>query len=108
MSGHKDWVLCTLEWLRLTNTHANERQPQGTDISLQTYMHTEGEGGEEAKMHGDMKRHTKVRAVEEGKMKPRQRGVSVMVERTQRNTGGKKADWCSNGKIRAEGARQSS
>lgn len=45
------------------NTHANERQPQGTAISLQTYMHTEGVGGErgrgggeEAQMHGDMKR----------------------------------------------------
>lgn len=55
-------------------------------------MHTEGEGGQEAKMHGDMKRHTKVREVEEGKMKRRQGGVTVIVERTQRNTGGKKAD----------------
>lgn len=35
--------------------HANEREPQGTDISLQTYMHTEREG-ERTKEEGKIQR----------------------------------------------------
>ena len=37
--------------------HANEREPQGTDISLQTYMHIDRETGEEGrKEQGEIQR----------------------------------------------------
>lgn len=42
-------------------------------------MHTEGEGGKEAKMHGDMKRHQSKR--DEAKAK----GVGAIVQRRQQH-----------------------
>lgn len=96
--------------------HANEREPQGTDISLQTYMHTEREG-ERTKEEGKIQRERQERdkkvsrkdaEMEKGGLKEgysgerkRQRERDSLEEKT-----GRKAVWCFNGKIRAEGARQ--
>lgn len=94
--------------------HANEREPQGTDISLQTYMHTEREGERRGKdpkterQERDKKVSKRDAETEKGGLKEgysgerkRQRERDSLEEKN-----GRKAVWCFNGKIRAEGARQ--
>lgn len=101
--------------------HANEREPQGTDISLQTYMHIErGRRRVRKKTRERSKDRDKERQksmqegngkdaeMEKGGLKEgydgerkRRRERDSLEEKTVR-----KAVWCFNRKIRAEGARQ--
>ena len=98
--------------------HANEREPQGTDISLQTYMHIErerereGEREKESKDGDKDRQKKKTEKMQRWKRKgglnegydgerKRQRERDSLEEKT-----GRKAVWCFNRKIRAEGARQ--
>lgn len=100
--------------------HANEREPQGTDISLQTYMHIQRQRKREEGRRKDPKTEIKT----DKKSGQKRKGEDAEMEKGELKEGyggerkrhreregekkktGRKAVWCFNRKIRAVGARQ--